>query len=320
MKRKTTVEFVSMAKKIHGGKYDYTKVQYKKTNTKIEIICPIHGSFFQTPNKHLNKHGCPKCGGKVKLTLEKFIERAVNIHKNRYKYDKFVYINANTPGIITCQLHGDFLQTPSKHLNHRGCWVCCGKKIEKNDTVTNRRTIKLKTEEVIERCNKIHNNFYNYSKTKYINSNTKIEIICPIHGSFWQLPNNHFQKKGCEKCGRKKITKFTTSAAEKEFLNYINIPHHNRGVKIGKYIADGFDEKSNTIYEFLGDYWHGNPKKYNTNDINKSCDKTFGELYIKTFNRFRILHNLGYTIKYIWEKNWIEYKIGYTIKPKILVF
>ena len=61
MKRLTTEEFVEKARKIHGNKYDYSKVEYKDSHTKVSIICPIHGEFLQTPNNHLNGQQCPFC-------------------------------------------------------------------------------------------------------------------------------------------------------------------------------------------------------------------------------------------------------------------
>ena len=65
-KNLTTEEFILKAREIHGWKYDYSKVEYKKNSTKVCIICPEHGEFFQTPNNHLNGEGCPKCAGKQK--------------------------------------------------------------------------------------------------------------------------------------------------------------------------------------------------------------------------------------------------------------
>ena len=59
--RKTTKQFISDCKKIHGNKYDYSKVEYNGNKKKVCIICPIHGEFWQTPNKHLLNQGCPKC-------------------------------------------------------------------------------------------------------------------------------------------------------------------------------------------------------------------------------------------------------------------
>ena len=76
MKQINKEEFIKRAKEIHGNKYDYSKVNYVNNNTKVSIICPKHGEFWQTPSCHLSRCGCPICGGRKKLTKEEFIERA----------------------------------------------------------------------------------------------------------------------------------------------------------------------------------------------------------------------------------------------------
>lgn len=60
-KQITTAEFISKVKLVHGNKYDYSKVEYVDTHTKICVICPKHGVFMTIPCDHLHKHGCPKC-------------------------------------------------------------------------------------------------------------------------------------------------------------------------------------------------------------------------------------------------------------------
>lgn len=60
-KRKTTEQFIAEAKAIHGDKYDYSKVAYIDTHTKVCVICPIHNEFWTIPCDHLHKHGCPHC-------------------------------------------------------------------------------------------------------------------------------------------------------------------------------------------------------------------------------------------------------------------
>ena len=69
------------------------------------------------------------------------------------------------------------------------------------------------------------------------------------------------------------------------------------------------DPETNTIYEFLGDYWHGNPEVYDSEDINTNNGKTFKELYDNTFERLYEIKTLGYDVKYIWELDWIEKKL-----------
>ena len=100
MKLKTTEEFINDSKKIHGNKYDYSKVVYKGSKSKVCIICPIHGEFWQTPNNHLHLRGCPKC---AKITMsnkfikqnEQFILEANHKHNNKYDYSKIEYKGAH---------------------------------------------------------------------------------------------------------------------------------------------------------------------------------------------------------------------------------
>lgn len=62
MKKLTTEEFIEKARKVHGDTYDYSKVTYTDSKTKVCIICSIHGKFWQTPAKHLQGQGCKQCG------------------------------------------------------------------------------------------------------------------------------------------------------------------------------------------------------------------------------------------------------------------
>ena len=122
----TTEEFIKRARKLHGDKYDYSKVEYKNANAKVCIICPIHGEFWQTPSKHTNcKHGCPKCGSKERLSNDEFIKRAREIHGDKYKYDESTYGKRVDDDIrIICPEHGEFWQNPRKHINGCSCPKC----------------------------------------------------------------------------------------------------------------------------------------------------------------------------------------------------
>ena len=75
-KRKTTEEFIEQAKNVHGDKYDYSKVVYESGQKQVEIICRVHGSFFQRPLDHLHGHNCPHCSHRsTRYTLEEFISK-----------------------------------------------------------------------------------------------------------------------------------------------------------------------------------------------------------------------------------------------------
>ena len=127
---------------MHGNKYDYSKVDYKNNKTKICIICPVHGEFWQTPNSHLSGRGCPKCGGSKKLTKEEFILRSNSKHNNFYNYDKVIYTNVDTKVTIICPNHGDFMQTPSMHMQGQGCPECRRNKISVKNHIIMRNLFK----------------------------------------------------------------------------------------------------------------------------------------------------------------------------------
>ena len=103
----TTEDFISKAIAVHGEKYDYSKVEYVNTLTKVTIICPIHGVFEQRPKVHLGGCGCPYCGSSSRTT-ETFIKAARRVHGDKYDYSKVKYINSYTEVTIICPNHGEF--------------------------------------------------------------------------------------------------------------------------------------------------------------------------------------------------------------------
>lgn len=128
-KRKSNDEFIREAQSIHHNKYDYSKVEYANNKTKVCIVCPEHGEFWQTPSDHLNGKGCPQCAGNVRCDKDTFIEKAKHMHNDRYDYSKVEYVNAHTKVCIICPEHGEFWQTPNNHLNGNGCPLCKNRKI-----------------------------------------------------------------------------------------------------------------------------------------------------------------------------------------------
>lgn len=184
----TTEDFIRKAHRVHGYRYDYSKVNYLNTKTKVQIICKTHGIFEQTPNGHLLGKNCPKCVGGVKLTTEEFINKAYSIHKDRYDYSKVVYINNHTKVQIVCSIHGIFEQTPNGHLLGNNCPKCVG-------------GISMDTKDFISKAKDIHNNKYDYTNVVYKNSHTKVQIVCKTHGVFEQRPHGHLAGRGCKYCG-----------------------------------------------------------------------------------------------------------------------
>jgi hypothetical protein len=135
MKKHTTDSFISKSKNIHGDKYDYSKVKYIDSHSKVKITCFIHGVFEQKPYCHLNGEGCRKCSDEIKFQKRRhnkhiFIERAKKIHGDKYDYSIVEYKNVRTKVEIICPKHGVFKQTTPHHLNGVGCPTCNSSKGE----------------------------------------------------------------------------------------------------------------------------------------------------------------------------------------------
>jgi hypothetical protein len=218
-RKKTKDEFIAEAIIAHGEKYDYSDVNYVNGREKVNIICPEHGLFLQSPDKHLSGQGCRVCQGYVSLTQDSFLERTKNIHGDKYNYVKTIIKSNKDKVEIICNEHGSFFQLPSNHLNGQGCPLCA-----KNSRKISQRYSK---EQFIESAIKVHDNKYDYCKVDYVNSQTKIEIICPIHGSFQMKANSHSNGQGCPKCGRE-VVKDKITLVYTEFLKRVEKKHGNR--------------------------------------------------------------------------------------------
>lgn len=224
MKRLSQEEFIERVNELHNKKYIYTKVNYKNSETPVCVICPIHGEFWIKPELHLRGHGCPKCvKNGIKYTTETFIEKAKVIHKDKCIYTKVNYINSQTPVTITCPIHGDFLQTPKKHLQGHGCPICGQlKKIEYAES---------KKEEYknnfITKAELLYNFKYYYGNIDYLNNNTKIKLICPEHGEFYVTPRKHLQGMECPLCTKERIRKLFAYTLE-EYIQAVNRIHNHK--------------------------------------------------------------------------------------------
>ena len=239
-KRRTSLsEFISKANAVHNHFYDYSKVEYVNSTTKVCINCPEHGEFWQVPFSHLSGRGCPVCryiksSSKCRMDQDVFISRSTEIHKGKYDYSKVVYKNTDTKVIIGCPIHGDFEQTPHHHIKGIGCPVCGSKTYD--------------TEEFIRKARLRHGDKYDYSKTAYTGKRNKVIITCPIHGDFEQSPQNHIKKTGCPECGLK------FGVQEKKVLNALREKYNN---VVYQYTNDTFlkgKSKNMSLDCFLADY------------------------------------------------------------------
>lgn len=205
--------FKKSVKNKFGNNISFEKLIYLGTAKKCILICKKHNvEMFSRPSDFL-KSGhccCKKCTEEVNSKKGEilFLNKAKEIHNNKYDYSLMNYKNRKTKVKIICPEHGSFEQLPSNHIHPKkpqGCPKCGHLKAAKKKQIT--------TKEFIQKSKEINGNRYDYSKTKFINMKTKVEIICPEHGSFFQNPDNHLRKKyGCPFCneshGEKEISKW----------------------------------------------------------------------------------------------------------------
>jgi hypothetical protein len=209
MKPISTNEFIKKAIKVHGNEYDYSHVKYINNTTPVDIICSIHGIFKQKPINHAHrKCGCPLCyRDSRKFDKKEFIKRAISKYGDKFKYGE--YNGYKKPIEIVCKKHGKFVSSPILHLRPDGNGGCSHCRIEK---------ISISDEEWIKRFRKVYKNKYDYSNTKNIKSQEKIEVICPIHGIFYPFANNH--AKGVSGCPTCACSKYVGGYSESYFKKH----------------------------------------------------------------------------------------------------
>lgn len=282
MAKLTTEEFIAKAKAVHGDRYDYSKVEYVDSKTKVCIVCKEHGEFWQRPSHHTNGHGCTKCASDVNAaamrlwteercrevalkytemkvfrteceeaynaalkhewlkdytwlsykidvskpkkkrqsyTQEEIIERIRSIFGERYSYEKVEYKAMKIPITLVCHEkdadgveHGEFSMRPDNIFSGKqGCPKCYDDR---------RSRLQRKPVEVfIEEAKKVHGGLYEYHKVEYVNTNSKVCIVCKIHGDFWQTPSNHLKGKGCPYCSGN-VKKWNKETCEQEARKY----------------------------------------------------------------------------------------------------
>ena len=315
MKKSNTEEFVEKAKQIHGDLYDYSKVNYCDNTTLVTIICKTHGEYKQRPSNHLLGKKCQKCANIYSPTTEEFIEKVKIIHGDKYDYTKVNYVKCDLPIIIICKIHGEFKIMPSSHLNGCGCNLC--------GIITTTSKVISNTEDFIEKAKIIYGDKYDYSKVEYTKANEKVIIKCKKHGEFTQKASSHYKGyEGCSKCWKKK----QHSKQQILWLEFISKLHNNKiqhaendgefSIPNTRYKADGYCLETNTIYEFHGDYWHGNPNKFNCDEYNKTTDCSFGELYQKTIEKEEFIKTGGFNLITCWENDWKKLNRCVTVLQK----
>ena len=174
-----TDEFIEKARKVHGNKYDYSKVDCHGWYSYVTIICPEHGEFVQRTEAHLRGAGCSKCANVIPpITQDEYIKRCETVYGSKYALDNIRYKNIDTAIFVNCEKHGEFKVRPKTFLKGGGCPLC------------------KKEKEFINNAVEKHGDKYDYSKVVYKGSNVPVCIIDKERGEFWQKPSNHLNGIG----------------------------------------------------------------------------------------------------------------------------
>lgn len=274
----------------------YGVSHYSKTDQFKEKI--KHTSLEKYGAEHFNKTSTGK--QKIKITiLEKYgVDNISKLPSTKRKIRK-----------TKLKKYGD-----GNYNNREKSKLTCIKKYGKSSAVKNKE-IQKKIQ------SKRKANFINYlfggnrlknavipmfSKTEFTNVNEIYLFQCNKCGLKFKDNLDDGMIPKCPSCFKNN----TISSMETDFLKYMNIPDgkENRQVKIDKFKVDGII--GNKIFEFLGDFWHGNPSKFLPNEINSCNGKPFGKLYLETITKLNKLHQLKYSVYYIWEKDWVSWLKG----------
>jgi hypothetical protein len=256
---------------------------YKRSRNHLLYECP-KGHVCKTSFASFILHkSCSECSGvkkhSLELVKERFEERGYTLLSTEYK-------NGKAPLEIICPNgHQTTISYVKFHLAGHNCKQCAKNKKKTKEEIT----------EYVESFG------YKIDLSQHQNSLTLTTLVC-TNGHAYEGNFERFHSGNrCPFCYKGRVSKNS-----QEWLDYLQVKDREVSIKANNhsYKVDGFDSKTNTIYEFLGDYWHGNPKKYSSEDKNPTTNKTYGEMYNNTIKRMKLLKNMGYNVKYIWESEW----------------
>lgn len=174
-------------------------------------------------------------------TTESFIEELKSIFGNKYDYSKVEFKTTKSPVTIICPTHGEFQARPENLVRGFGCAKCAAD------------SQRMGRDEFIMKSKQIHGDKYDYSKVVYINSNEKVEIVCPEHGSFWVMPRNHLNGSGCPHCANN--SRRVSIKQVGDFDNKSFFP------EIRKEVADFFVNELNLFTVFKDASYHDNDSR-----------------------------------------------------------
>lgn len=273
-------DFLARCTDVHGDRYDLSRVAYKGVSKKIEVVCKEHGVFYPTAgNFTANKSGCPTCarllvGSKSRMSEQSYIERAKALHSNRFEYGEISYKKGGPFLSVVCKEHGRFEQRLHDHMKGVGC-VKCSKPVHDSTSFA-------------QVAVGVHGGKYDYKVSTYTDSQTKIEITCPTHGAFMQLPSCHVSLgHGCPRCGRTGPSSAQVEIAE--FLSaYVSVSMEAPIGKSRRRLDILVPDRSIAV-EYHGLIWHSTAFKLDPRD---------------DFKKHKLAEEHGVRVLHVYEDEW----------------
>lgn len=278
-------EFIKRCNLKHKNYYDYSKVIFVDTKTKVNVVCPEHGDFFPTPSNHMNGSKCPECAYRIKtenqkITFDEFVKRSNKIFNNRYKYINNGNFDYKRPIKCECLIHGIFNLNPERHITRLSECPKCTE--ERN---------KVSIDEFIIKSNIIHNNKYDYSLVTFDTLDDKVDIICPKHGKYCQYATHHLHnKKGCKHCNKEnKYNEYLLN-----FIKECNVIHNNK-YKYSLVKIKSLSEKVEILCPIHGSFFKRPNEHLNKQSGCQLCSSSKGE---KIIRQFLIKNKIKYVEQY----------------------
>lgn len=277
--------------KEYYDKIDFKKITYA-SNKKYLWKC-LNGHIFEMSAYHRTCKGsdCHYCSDTRFCEENSLVNKTPELleswdfEKNLID-PKFIKYNSTEIFYWKCKKNHSW-QSPINNRQLYGCSFCAGKKVLKEESVG------FLFPNLLKEWNDEKDPFNYLPKSDVI-----INWEC-CEGHTWNaIIKNRTKGSGCPSCHIKR------SNSADQWLNENNVPIREYYLKINnkKYYVDGFNPKTNTVYEYFGNFWHGNPEIYELNDINPVSKKTYGELYQKTMNKIKDIERAGFNLIYKWEE------------------
>lgn len=271
---------------------DATFEMYSK---KVTLTCDHGHSWEARLNDTINREaGCPHCAGSVSRDSITAIEHIKAIHPNIKIVGKLGQtLGRREPFEAGCEHGHTWMATYERLVNGHYCPHCANRA---KYTQEQFQSIVAETGSHVRVLG------------QYNGMNKQIEMQCTDCDHIWYTTSQQIASGGgCPMCAK-------NNTYSKKSIDWLTQIEKEQGIKIDhavsggefripgtRYRVDGYHKESNTVYEFHGNYWHGNPKLHNPDDINTITECTFGELYQKTLKKEAEIRALGYNLVVMWE-------------------